>query len=59
MPNTRYRGWDELGFDFPCPTERELENHLKDGNGWNETQDIGDFVVGIVTRDGWACIMMP
>ncbi|PGH03426.1 hypothetical protein AJ80_08674 [Polytolypa hystricis UAMH7299] len=48
--------WHELGFDFACPihfTEEELQEHAKDGEGWNEVQDFWRTVEGIVTRDGW------
>ncbi|EFQ98851.1 phosphotransferase enzyme family protein [Nannizzia gypsea CBS 118893] len=50
------RYWHELGFDFPCPihfTEDELQQHARDGDGWNEAQDFWKAMEGIVTRDGW------
>jgi hypothetical protein len=51
-----HRYWDELGFNTPCPihfTEEELQDHYKDGEGWNETADFWDSIAGLSTRDGW------
>jgi hypothetical protein len=56
VANVRYRDWNELGFDFPCPihfTEDELRSHVKDAEGWNDVQNFWNSVEGVVTRDGW------
>ncbi|TAQ88441.1 hypothetical protein B7494_g3235 [Chlorociboria aeruginascens] len=50
------RHWDEMGFDIPCPihfTEEDLQNHMRDGEGWNEQADFWDNLEGFVSRDGW------
>ncbi|QVM09477.1 Phosphotransferase enzyme [Coccidioides posadasii str. Silveira] len=55
-PNSWYRHWHELGFNFACPihfTQDELQRHAEDGEGWNEVQDFWRAVEGIVARDGW------
>ncbi|OGM39302.1 hypothetical protein ABOM_011970 [Aspergillus bombycis] len=50
------RGWDEIGFDFPCPihfTEDDLRIHADESDGWNDVQEFWDSVGDIVSRDGW------
>lgn len=50
------RHWDEMGFDVPCPihfTEEDIQNHMRDGEGWNERADFWDGLEGFVARDGW------
>jgi len=45
-----------MGFDGPCPihfTEEEIQNHMRDGEGWNEQADFWDGLDGFVARDGW------
>ncbi|OJJ32718.1 hypothetical protein ASPWEDRAFT_158823 [Aspergillus wentii DTO 134E9] len=50
------RYWYELGVDGPCPihfSEEEIENHLKEGDGFNEIQDLFQALEKVVQRDGW------
>ncbi|KAH8648313.1 phosphotransferase enzyme family protein [Tricladium varicosporioides] len=50
------RHWDEMGYDVPCPihfTEEDIQNHMRDGEGWNEQADFWDRLEGFVARDGW------
>jgi hypothetical protein len=45
-----------MGFDVPCPihfTEEDIQNHMRDGEGWNEQADFWDGLEGFVARDGW------
>ncbi len=45
-----------MGYDVPCPihfTEEDLQNHMRDGEGWNELADFWDRLEGFVSRDGW------
>ncbi len=53
---TPYRHWNEIGFGIPCPinfTQEEIQNHMRDGEGWNEQADFWDSLEGFVARDGW------
>lgn len=50
------RHWDEISPDTPCPinfTAEEIEQHHRDGEGWNECADFWGRMQGFVTRDGW------
>ncbi|KNG49901.1 duf833 domain-containing protein [Stemphylium lycopersici] len=50
------RHWDEIAPDNPCPidfTAEEIEEHHRDGEGWNEDADFWDRMQGFVGRDGW------
>ena len=50
------RHWEEMGYDVPCPihfTEEDIQNHMRDGEGWNEEADFWDKLEGFVARDGW------
>ncbi|ELR06647.1 hypothetical protein GMDG_00264 [Pseudogymnoascus destructans 20631-21] len=50
------RHWHEMGFDVPCPihfSEEDIQNHMRDGEGWNEQADFWDGLEGVVARDGW------
>lgn len=52
----KHRHWDKLGFNTPCPihfTKEELQDHDRDGDGWNERADFWDSIAGFVSRDGW------
>lgn len=45
-----------MGYDVPCPihfTEEDIQNHMRDGEGWNERANFWDAVAGLVARDGW------
>lgn len=45
-----------MGFDVPCPihfSEEDIQNHMRDGEGWNEQADFWDELEGFVARDGW------
>lgn len=45
-----------MGFDVPCPihfSEEDIQNHMRDGEGWNEQADFWDGLEGFVARDGW------
>jgi hypothetical protein len=48
--------WEEINKDIPCPinfTQEEIEQHLADGEGWNDVADFWDSLQGFVHRDGW------
>ncbi|OBT42111.1 hypothetical protein VE00_06510 [Pseudogymnoascus sp. WSF 3629] len=50
------RHWHEMGFDVPCPihfSEEDIQNHMRDGEGWNEQADFWDGLEGFVARDWW------
>lgn len=50
------RHWQEMGFDIPCPIhfcEEDIQNNMRDGEGWNEQADFWDGLEGFVARDGW------
>lgn len=45
-----------MGFDVPCPihfTEKDIQDNIRDGEGWNEQADFWDGLEGFVARDGW------
>lgn len=45
-----------MGYDIPCPihfTEEDIQDHMRDGEGWNEQADFWDALEGRVARDGW------
>ncbi|KAH8591566.1 hypothetical protein B0O99DRAFT_654279 [Bisporella sp. PMI_857] len=49
------RHWGELGFDVSCPihlTEEDIQNHMRDGERWNEEADFWDGLEGFVARGG-------
>lgn len=53
------RYWDELSTDISCPihfTAEELQDHAKDGQGWNDVQEFWDSVSSLVARDGWTSL---
>ncbi|OJJ51154.1 hypothetical protein ASPZODRAFT_327067 [Penicilliopsis zonata CBS 506.65] len=50
------RYWDELGIQGDCPyhfTQKELDSHLVDAEGWNDVADFFDSIEDLVKRDGW------
>ncbi|KAH9205444.1 kinase-like domain-containing protein [Leptodontidium sp. 2 PMI_412] len=50
------RYWDEMGYNTACPihfTEEDLQNHMRDGEGFNEQADFWDRLEGFIARDGW------
>lgn len=50
------RHWDEMGFGVPCPiqfSDEDIQNHMRDGEVWNEQADFWDTIKGFVERDGW------
>lgn len=52
----KFRHWNEYNTGIPCPisfSEEELDQHIRDGKGWNETADFWDSLEGIAHRDGW------
>ena len=45
-----------MGFENACPihfTQEDIQNHMRDGEGWNEQADFWDGLEGFVARDGW------
>jgi hypothetical protein len=45
-----------MDINTPCPihfTEEDIQNHMRDGEGWNEQADFWDGLEGFVARDGW------
>ena len=45
-----------MGFKTPCPihfTEEDIQNHMRDGEGWNEQAIFWERLEGFVARDGW------
>ena len=45
-----------MGIDTPCPihfTEEDIQNHMRDGEGWNDQADFWDGLEGYIARDGW------
>ncbi|CZT48640.1 related to FMP29 Found in Mitochondrial Proteome [Rhynchosporium secalis] len=50
------RYWDEMRHDAACPihfTEEDLQNHMRDAEGFNEQADFWDRMEGLIARDGW------
>ena len=45
-----------MGVKKPCPihfTEEDIQNHIRDGEGWNEQAVFWERLEGFVARDGW------
>ncbi|PVH75331.1 hypothetical protein DL98DRAFT_551674 [Cadophora sp. DSE1049] len=50
------RYWDEMGHNTACPihfTKEDLQNHVRDAEGFNEQADFWDRLEGFIARDGW------
>ncbi|CZT06814.1 related to FMP29 Found in Mitochondrial Proteome [Rhynchosporium graminicola] len=56
MRKIKRRYWDEMRHDAACPihfTEEDLQNHMRDAEGFNEQADFWDRMEGFIARDGW------
>ena len=45
-----------MGHNTACPihfTEEDLQNHVRDAEGFNEQADFWDRLEGFIARDGW------
>jgi len=45
-----------MGHDAACPihfTKEDLQNHVWDGEGFNEEANFFDAAEGFIARDGW------
>ncbi|EEP76626.1 predicted protein [Uncinocarpus reesii 1704] len=50
------RRWELFNMEDPCPyrfSNEEIEQHRKDGEGFNEYQDFWDELEGVVDREGF------
>ncbi|KXS93792.1 hypothetical protein AC579_10484 [Pseudocercospora musae] len=48
--------WNEICPGKECPfqfTQEEVDAHIRDGQGWNETADFWSSISGMVSRDGF------